>query len=70
MCFRPPEAGAGEIVCKHCFMLNVPNADGTCPDCGELMVDPEDMPNIAPSSPASPAVPNAPVAPGAPPQKG
>ncbi len=66
MCFRPPEAGTGEIVCKSCYMIVAPNPDGTCPECGEPMgVPAASAPSVpaAPSAPAAPKAPNAPAAP-------
>lgn len=63
MCFRPPEAGAGESVCPGCYMVVAPNPDGTCPECGALM---RQEPLSAPAAPAAPAAPSAPAAPAAP----
>lgn len=58
MCFRPPSAEAGEIICPHCHIVAEPNPDGTCPECGGKMRQ-DDAP--APSAPAAPsAVPPAP----------
>lgn len=61
MCFRPPEAGAGEIVCPNCYIVAMPNPDGTCPECGAAM-----RASSAPAEPAMPSAPAAPTAPGAP----
>lgn len=57
MCFRPPSAEAGEIICPSCYVVAEPNPDGTCPECGAAM---------RPDEPAAPAAPAAPPAPGAP----
>lgn len=65
MCFRPPEAGTGEIVCKSCYTITAPNPDGTCPECGEPMGVPAATVPGAPAAPAAPKVPAAPSAPGA-----
>lgn len=61
MCFRPPSADAGEIICPHCFIVAEPNPDGTCPECGEMM-----RPGSDPSGAAAPPAPSAPAAPAAP----
>lgn len=66
MCFRPPEAGTGEIVCKSCYTITAPNPDGTCPECGEPMGVPAATAPGAPAAPAAPKVPAAPSVPGAP----
>lgn len=66
MCFRPPEAGTGEIVCKSCYMVVAPNPDGTCPECGEPMGVPPMTPPATPSAPGAPGAPAAPKAPGSP----
>ena len=39
MCFRPPTAEAGEVVCPSCYIVAEPNPDGTCPECGEPVPD-------------------------------
>lgn len=65
MCFRPPEAGTGEIVCKSCYTITAPNPDGTCPECGEPMGAPAATAPGAPAAPAAPKVPAAPSVPGA-----
>lgn len=65
MCFRPPSADAGEIICPHCYVVAEPNPDGTCPECGEMMREPEAAP-AAPGAPAAPAAPGAPKPPSAP----
>ena len=65
MCFRPPEAGAGEIVCPGCYIIIAPNPDGTCPECGAQMRPPM-ADAAAPAAPGAPAAPAAPSAPGAP----
>lgn len=68
MCFRPPEAGAGEVVCPSCFIVAEPLPDGTCPECGAAMR--KDVPAAgAPTAPAAPgggSPGDAPKAPGAP----
>ena len=66
MCFRPPEAGMGEVVCKSCYTITAPNPDGTCPECGEPMGVPAAAAPGAPAAPAAPKGPAAPSAPGAP----
>lgn len=66
MCFRPPEAGTGEMVCKSCYTITAPNPDGTCPECGEPMGVSSATAPGAPAAPAAPKVPAAPSAPGAP----
>lgn len=65
MCFRPPSAEAGEMVCPHCYIVAEPDAEGKCPECGGLMRAPAgDAP--VPGAPAAPPAPAAPAAPGAP----
>lgn len=66
MCFRPPSADAGEIICPHCYVVAEPNPDGTCPECGEMMRDPAAAAPEAPGAPAAPAAPGAPKPPSAP----
>lgn len=66
MCFRPPEAGAGESVCPGCYIVIAPNPDGTCPECGAKMREPMAQAGApatpAPAAPAAPAAPEAPKA--------
>ena len=72
MCFRPPEAAAGEIVCPSCYIVAEPNPDGTCPECGAMMREPKaaGAPSVPPApQPGAPAAP-APPAPSAPGQLG
>ncbi|WP_216662438.1 hypothetical protein, partial [Adlercreutzia sp. ZJ473] len=64
MCFRPPEAAAGESVCPGCYVVVMPNPDGTCPECGAVMRAPAGV--ASPSAPAAPGAPSAPAAPGVP----
>ncbi len=66
MCFRPPTAEAGEVVCPSCYIVAEPNPDGTCPECGAVMRKPE--PAAAPSAPvgAKPGAPTSPAPPKAP----
>lgn len=68
MCFRPPTAEAGEVVCPSCYIVAEPNADGTCPECGALMRKPQDQaaPPGGPGAPAAPGAPKAPAPPKAP----
>lgn len=66
MCFRPPEAGAGEKVCPGCYLVIAPNADGTCPECGAQMVPPSEAASGAPKAGDVAGAPAAPSAPGAP----
>ncbi|WP_206214783.1 hypothetical protein [Adlercreutzia sp. ZJ176] len=70
MCFRPPEAAAGEIVCPGCYIVVMPNPDGTCPECGAMMRPPAGVARPgapgAPAAPGAPGMPAAPAAPGAP----
>ena len=66
MCFRPPEAGAGEMVCPGCFIVIAPNPDGTCPECGAQMRPSTPGAPAAPAAPGAPSAPAAPAAPGAP----
>lgn len=67
MCFRPPTAEAGEIVCPHCYIVAEPDAQGKCPECGGLMREPAGTPAPAvPGAPAAPAAPGAPKPPSAP----
>ena len=76
MCFRPPTAEAGEVVCPSCYIVAEPNPDGTCPECGAVMRKPQEQPGApsvpsvpgaaAPASPGAPASPAPPKAPGGP----
>ena len=68
MCFRPPTAEAGEVVCPGCYIVAEPNPDGPCPECGAMMRKPQDQAAApgAPSAPAAPGAPKAPVPPKAP----
>lgn len=59
MCFRPPEAGAGEIVCPGCYLIIAPDENGKCPECGAQMIDLAEA-AIPPSAPSAPDVPTAP----------
>ncbi|MEG2934104.1 MAG: hypothetical protein RR842_11025 [Gordonibacter sp.] len=64
MCFRPPTAEAGEMVCPHCYIVVEPDAEGKCPECGGVMREPADAP--APGAPQAPVVPPTPGSPVAP----
>ena len=65
MCFRPPTAEAGEVVCPSCYVVAEPNPDGTCPECGAVMRKPQEQ-AAPPSAPGAPVTPGAPHAPSAP----
>lgn len=60
MCFRPPEADAGEMVCPGCYIVIEPNPDGTCPECGAMMRADPDTGIAPPSAPPAPSAPGAP----------